>query len=177
MLLHVLGHVERDQRRVVTEEELGERLGELGLADAGGAEEDERTRRPLRVLETGTGAADRLRHRGDGALLADDALVEVLLHLEQTLGLLLGELVHRDTGPQRQHLGDGFLVDLVEQVDAVGLDLELLGGLLLEQRLLLVAEATGLFELLLLDGALLRFLHLVEAQSRGRAGRAGWPCA
>jgi hypothetical protein len=35
-------------------------------------------------------------------------------------------------------------------------------GLLLEQRLLLVAEAAGLFELLLLDGALLGLLDLVE---------------
>ena len=62
VLLHVLGHVEGDQCRVVTEQELGERLGELGLADAGGAEEDERARRALRVLQAGTGAADRLRH-------------------------------------------------------------------------------------------------------------------
>ena len=77
-------------------------------------------------------------------------------------GLFLGELVDRDAGPERQHLGDGLFVDLVEQVDAGGLDLGLLGGLLLEQRLLLVAEAAGLFEPLLLDGALLGFLHVVE---------------
>ena len=88
--------------------------------------------------------------------------MEVVLHLEQTLGLLLGELVHRDPGPQREHLGNGFLVDLVEQVDALGLDLGLLLCLLLEQGLLLVAQAAGLFELLLLDGALLGFLHVVE---------------
>ena len=42
------------------------------------------------------------------------------------------------------------------------LDLGLLGGLLLEQRLLLVAEAPGLLEALLLDGRLLGLLHLVE---------------
>jgi hypothetical protein len=44
VLLHVLGHVEADQRLLVAEEELGEGLGQLGLADAGGAEEDERAR-------------------------------------------------------------------------------------------------------------------------------------
>ena len=50
----------------------------------------------------------------------------------------------------------------------------LLGGLLLEQRLLLIAEATGLFELLLLDGALLGFLHLVEPQLEvAQVGRGG----
>ena len=35
VLLHVLGHVELDERVLVIEEELGQRLGELGLADAG----------------------------------------------------------------------------------------------------------------------------------------------
>ena len=82
--------------------------------------------------------------------------------LSSFCGLLLGELVHRDAGPDAEHLGDRFLVDLVEQVDAVGLDLGLLGGLLLEQRLLLVAEAPGLLEALLLDGGLLGLLDLVE---------------
>ena len=77
-------------------------------------------------------------------------------------GLLLGQLVDRDARPDREHFGDRFLVDLVEQVDAVGLDLALLGGLLLEQRLLLVAEAAGFLELLLLDGTLLGLLHVVE---------------
>ena len=37
VLLAVLRHVERDHRRLVVEEELGERLGELGLSDARGA--------------------------------------------------------------------------------------------------------------------------------------------
>ena len=77
-------------------------------------------------------------------------------------GLFLGELVHRDAGPDAEHLGDGLLVDLVEQVDAAGLHLGLLGGLLLEEGLLLVAQATGLFEALLLDGLLLGLLHVGE---------------
>ena len=106
---------------VVTEQELGERLGQLGLANAGGAEEDERARRTLRVLETGPGAADRLADSRDGVLLADDPLVQLVFHPEQLLGLFFGELVDRDTGPQREHFGDGFFVDLVEQVDALAL--------------------------------------------------------
>ena len=46
-LLHVLGHVDADQGVLVAEEVLGQRPGQLGLADAGGAEEDERADRPL----------------------------------------------------------------------------------------------------------------------------------
>ena len=61
VLLHVLRHVDLDHRVLVAEQELGERARELGLADAGRAEEDERAGRPLRVLDAGAGAADRLR--------------------------------------------------------------------------------------------------------------------
>ena len=104
---------------LVAEQELGERLGQLGLADAGGAEEDERPARALRVLEAGPGAADGLADRLDGVLLADDPLVQLVLHAEELRGLLLGELVDGDAGPDGQHLGDGLLVDLVEEVDAL----------------------------------------------------------
>ena len=40
----------------------GERLGQLGLADAGRAEEHERADRPVRILQAGAGAAHRGRH-------------------------------------------------------------------------------------------------------------------
>ena len=39
--LHELAHVDLHQRVLRAEHELGERLGQLGLADAGGAHEDE----------------------------------------------------------------------------------------------------------------------------------------
>jgi hypothetical protein len=57
---------------LVAEQELGERLGELGLAHARGAQEDERAGRTLGVLEAGAGAADGLADGLDGLVLADD---------------------------------------------------------------------------------------------------------
>ena len=74
--LHELAHVDLDERVLAAEHELGERLGELGLPDAGRAEEDERADRALRVLEAGAGAADGLRDDLDRLLLADDPAVE-----------------------------------------------------------------------------------------------------
>jgi hypothetical protein len=59
VLLAELAHVERDQRALVVEQELGERLGELGLSDARGAGEDERAAGTLRVLEAGALTTDR----------------------------------------------------------------------------------------------------------------------
>src|SRR3954463_4012767 len=92
VLLHVLRHVDPDHRLLVAEEELGERAGELGLPDARGAEEDEQAGGPLRILQAGAGAADGLRHGLDGRLLADDALVQLVLHPHQLLGLGFCEL-------------------------------------------------------------------------------------
>ena len=51
VLLHVLAHVEADQRALVVEHELGERAGELGLADPRWAEEDEGADRTVRILQ------------------------------------------------------------------------------------------------------------------------------
>ena len=148
----------------------------------GRAEEDERARRALRVLEAGTRAPDRLRDGLERVVLADDPLVQLVLHAQELGRLLLGELVDGDARPEREHLGDGLLVDLVEEVDALGLELLLLGRALLEQLLLAVAQRRGPLELLGLDRAFLvladvgdlllelpvvgRRLHAPDAQPR-----------
>ena len=160
VLLHVLGHVERDQRLVVAEQELGEGLGEFGLADAGRPEEDERTAGATWVLQACACASDALADGLDRHFLADDPLVQFGFHVEQLGGLFLGQLVDRDTGPDAEHFGHGLFVHLVEQVDTAGLDFGLFGGLLLEQRLLLIAEASSFFEALFFDSLLLGFLDL-----------------
>ena len=49
---HELGHIQLDQGIFAAEHEAGQRLGQLGLADAGGAEEDEGTDRAARVFQT-----------------------------------------------------------------------------------------------------------------------------
>ena len=112
VLLHVLRHVDLDHRVLVAEQELGERAGELGLPDARRAEEDERAGRPLRILDPGAGAADRLRDGDDRRVLADHALVQLLLHADEPLRLGLGELEDRDARPHRDDVGDLLLADL-----------------------------------------------------------------
>ena len=91
---------------LVVEQELGQRLGQLGLADAGGPEEQERADRPVRVLQAGAGAAHRVGDRAHRLVLADDARAQVLLHLQQLLALALQHLVDRDAGPARHDAGD-----------------------------------------------------------------------
>ena len=146
----------------------------LGLPDAGRAEEDERAGRALRVLDPRARAADRLRDGDDRGLLADHALVELLLHADELLRLGLGELEDRDPRPHRDDVGDLVLADL--RLLLVGLVapalLELL--LLLRELALLVAERRGLLELLRLDRRFLvgadgldLLLELAVARRRG----------
>ena len=111
-----LTHVDLDERVVIAEQEVRQRLGQLGLADAGRAGEDERPRRALGVLQPGARAADRLGDRLNGILLADDPLVQLVLHAEQTRRLLLGQLEDRDAGPVTEDLGDLLVVDLGHDV-------------------------------------------------------------
>ena len=71
----------RTIRSSSAEQRLGERAGELGLADAGRAEEEEAADRPVRVAESRARAPDRLGDRLDRLVLADDAVVQLLLQL------------------------------------------------------------------------------------------------
>ena len=158
-----LGHVELDQRVLVAEQELGQRLGQLGLTDAGRAGEDERAAGTLRVLQAGPGAPDGLRDGLDRLRLADDPLVQLVLHAQQPCRLLLGELEDRDAGPGGEHLSDLLVVDLGHDVHVAGLPLLLALGLVGEQRLLLVAERCGLLEVLRVDRGFLLAAHLGDA--------------
>ena len=105
MLLPVLGHVDPNHVLFGVKEELGEGAGQLGLAHAGGTQEEEAADGPLGVAEAGAGATDGVGHGDDGLLLADDALVQPILHVEQPLGLLLQELTGGDAGPLGDELG------------------------------------------------------------------------
>src|SRR3990172_12796938 len=58
MLLAVFTHVQAHHGFLVAEHELSQRFCQLGLADAGWADEDKRTNRTARIFEPGTGAAN-----------------------------------------------------------------------------------------------------------------------
>ena len=92
VLLHELRHVDTHHRLFGVEQELGERLAQLGLAHAGRAEEQERAVRPVGVRKTGARTPDRIRHGTDGLGLPDHALGQLLFHAQQFLLLALEHL-------------------------------------------------------------------------------------
>ncbi len=99
MLFHEFRHVDTNHGRVVLEEERGERLGQLRLADTSWAEEDERADRPVRVLKPGARTANRLRDGLDSFALPDDPLRKFVFHAQQLLTLAFQHPVNRNTGP------------------------------------------------------------------------------
>ena len=101
-----LAHVEADHHVLAAEQRLGERPGELRLADAGRAEEEEAAVGGAGIGEPGAGTPNRLRDRLDRLVLADDALVQPLLELQEPVALLLRQLRDRDAGAPRHDLGD-----------------------------------------------------------------------
>ena len=110
-------------------------------------------------------------------MLADDALVQLLLHPHEPLGLGLGELEDRDARPHGHDVGDLFLADLRLLLALVRAPLLLELALLLRQLALLVAQAGGLLELLGLDRVFLLLADLLDlllelAVARRRGHRA-----
>ena len=76
----ILGHVDADHLLLVAEQERRDRLRELGLADAGRAEEQQHAVRPIEsVLERALVQHQPARDGADGLLLADDALLQTAL--------------------------------------------------------------------------------------------------
>ena len=112
VLLRELGHIELDQRVLITEEEFSQGLRELRLTHAGRAGEDEGATGTLRVLQAASSTTNRLGQRLNRGILTDDALVQLVFHLEQLRGLSLSELEDRNTRRHSQNLGDIVLADL-----------------------------------------------------------------
>ena len=97
--LHVLGHVQADDARLVVQQELGQGAGQLGLAHPAGPQKEEGADGPAGGGDTGAVAADGVGDRAHGVFLADDASVQALLHARQLPRLLLHHARHRDAGP------------------------------------------------------------------------------
>ena len=75
------------------------------------AARDEAAGGPLGVFEPAAAAAHGLGDALDGFVLADDAVVQILLHLHQAQGVFGGHPRERDAGHLGNHFGNDFLVD------------------------------------------------------------------
>ena len=167
-----LRHVETDERVLAAKEILGERLGELGFARAGGAQEDKAAAGATRVLERRAAAAHGLGNGLDGLVLTDDARLEHAFGLQQAAALALGERGHRHAR------GHGHDVGNLGDIDGERAGVELGGpgslglGELNLGSLLLLGDLGGLVHVVALGGLLRGGLELLYAML-GLAHRLG----
>ena len=110
VLLHVLRHVETEQ---LDAHQVGELARHLGLADAGGAREEIAADRFLGLAQAGAGELDGAGQRLDRLFLAEHQALQVLLDVEEDLGVRLGDGLGRNAGHggnRDLHLLDGDLL-------------------------------------------------------------------
>jgi hypothetical protein len=81
----------------------------------GRSQEDEGADRAVGILQAGPRPANGIRHHPKGIILADHALVQPLLHMDQLLCLALQQARDRDARPARHDLGDLLGVDFLFQ--------------------------------------------------------------
>ena len=167
-----LGHVEADECILAAKEVLGERLGELGLARAGGTQEDKAAAGATRVLERRTAAAHGLGNCLDSLILTDDARLEHAFGLQQATALALGKRGHRHARSHGHDVGDLRDID----GERAGVELGGPGGLGLGEfnlgGLLLLGDLGGLVHVVALGGLLRGGLELLYAML-GLAHRLG----
>ena len=114
-LLHVLAHIDTHDVVLGIEEGFGQSLGELSLAHAGGAEEEEGSGRSVRVGEAGTGAQHGISHGLDCLILSHDTAVQLVAQLKQLVAFGLKQAGHRDAGPLGHDLCDIVGTDFLAQ--------------------------------------------------------------
>ncbi len=104
LLLHVFGHVDPDHLVLIAENRFGQGLGDLGLSDAGGTQEEEGTDRPVGGLEADPAPADCPGDSRYCLLLADNPLVQGLFQFRQPMGLGFIQFRDRNPGPDGDDL-------------------------------------------------------------------------
>src|ERR1039458_7007562 len=105
-----LRHVDADEVFFAAIEQVGESESGFGLADTGGAGEEEDADGAAGVVERSAGGADTFGDAGEGVSLADDAAAEVVLEFEDCRDLVFEHLAERDSGPGGDDFADGLRV-------------------------------------------------------------------
>ena len=113
MFLLVLRHIEAKHGGLVVEEEVSQRLRQLGLTCTSRAKEEERTHGLSFLVQTRTALEDSVENTLDGVVLTYDALVQDLLGVAKLLALLALDVTHRNTRHLSHNVADGILLQFL----------------------------------------------------------------
>ena len=162
VLLHIFGHIDANHAVLVTEQRFSQSLAQLSLAHAGGPKEDERADGALRVLQTGPCTPYGPGDGGDGLLLADHPLMQHRFQVDESSGFILGDLRHGNARPGADDLGNLFLAHRLHAAVAAVFPFASALCHFVLQRLLLVPQVGGLFEVLVGHGFLCLLVQRVQ---------------
>ena len=109
-LLLIFAHIDTRHHVLVVKQIFRQRFGQLCLTDTCRSEENERTDRPFRVLQSGTATTHSISNSTDSLLLPDHTRVQFRFQMEQFLLFALHHLADRNSCPTRYHIGDIFTV-------------------------------------------------------------------
>ena len=83
MPLLVFGHIDSRNQVLIVEQEFGKCLCQFGLADTGRTHEEERTYRPLLILQSSTASPHCIRNGFDCLILPYNPLMKFVFHAEK----------------------------------------------------------------------------------------------
>ena len=123
MLFHELRHIEPDHCPLAFKEKVSERPGKFRLSNPGRTKENERTERPVRVLQSGPRPPYRVCNRFNGILLAHHPFCQFLMCMDQFFFFTGEQPVNRNPGPLGHNAGNSFFRDFFGKHLPVLLDL------------------------------------------------------
>ena len=115
IFFHIFRHIDADQIFLVIKQGRCQCLCQLGFADTGRAEEQERTDGTVRVLNACTRTQDGFGDTLDCFILSDDALMQRILQMQQLFALTLHQAGNRNTGPTLNDACNFLICNLITQ--------------------------------------------------------------
>ena len=106
-----LGHVDGDHVAFAAVEGVGEGDGGFCLAHTAGPDEEKDADRLDRIVKVGARGEDSLGNGGERLILADDALLEMLVECEDSLNFIAYHLAEGNAGPGGYDFTDDLRID------------------------------------------------------------------
>ena len=110
MRLHEFGHVQPNHGIFAFKHGFGDSFDQLGLADTGRSDKDERCRLVL-FPESRPIPANGAGQRRNSLMLSDQALMQTVFQIQKLVGLGFADALHGNAGPHLHNLGDIFGCD------------------------------------------------------------------
>mmetsp|Transcript_23680 Transcript_23680/g.52911 ORF Transcript_23680/g.52911 Transcript_23680/m.52911 type:complete len:397 (+) Transcript_23680:3-1193(+) len=106
VLLHVLGHVDSDERVLAVEHEFREGLGKFRLTHSGRSQEDEARDGLARVIQSRAAPLYAQRHGVHRLVLSHNPFLDLVAHPEDLVPLPVQHLARRYASPDRDDVGN-----------------------------------------------------------------------